>query len=210
MAGKFSPQEVAERKAAMHVDAQRRGRPFRRLPPDAVPKDAGPLALLALAVSAALAIAGVVWILMASGPVMEAGGSVASGGPYVIEHQAEDWIWLPTVGATVMMFAFVANFFLAASLDRPAGVSALVFWTAVFGPMSFQFFKYGISAPGGGVSWAWIVCGVLFAVFAIPSALLLFVPSTWRGFSGAYAWANAIGLVGGLGGALWVWRIVAG
>jgi hypothetical protein len=40
--------------------------------------------------------------------------------------------------------------------------------------------------------------------------VMLFMPSTWRGFNGAYAWANAIGFVVGLGGAIWVWNVVAG
>jgi hypothetical protein len=178
--------------------------------PDVEPKNVSPLLLVVFAVSAGLAIAGIVWIFMSSGPVMGVGGFVASGGPYAIEHQAEDWIWLPTLGAPLMMFAIVANFFTAAALDRPAGASMLVFWTAIFGPMSFQFFKYGINAPGGGRSWAWIICGVLFAAFSIPSAVMLLMRDTWRGFNGAYAWANAIGAAVGLAGGLWVWGIVAG
>jgi hypothetical protein len=177
---------------------------------DVEPKRAGVFSLIALAVSAAFMVSGIVWIYQASGPVMEAGGFVATGGPYVIAHPAEDWIWLPTMGATLMSFAVVGNCFAAASLNRPATVSILVFWTALFGSSSSQFLKYGINAPGGGQSWTWIILGVMFALFAAPTLLMLLLPATWRRFTGAFAWANAIGAVTGFVGAFWLWGIAAG
>jgi hypothetical protein len=163
--------------------------------------------LIALALSAAFMVAGIVWIFMASGPVMEVGGFVARGGPYVVAHPAEDWIWLPTMGATLMVFALFANAVVASRLNRPNLL--LVFWTALFGLLSVPFFRYGFNAPGGGLSWAWIVCGFLFALFALPTFLILLMPSSWRGFEGSFGWASLIGAIGGLAGSLWLWNLVA-
>jgi len=174
------------------------------------PDEPGVGKLILLFITAFFATTGVIWIFMASGPVMEAGGFVAKGGPYVIAHQAEDWIWLPTVGATLMAFAAVGNFLAASSLSRPATINLLVFWAGLFGLNSYEFFKYGFHAPGGGISVTWIVLGFMFALMALPALLVLLIPSGWRGFSGTYAWANVLGLVSGLAGGLWIWHVVAG
>ena len=173
----------------------------------AEPLDPGAGKLIALAVSAAIMTAGVVWLYMASGPVMEAGGFVATGGPYVIEHPAEDWIWLPTMGATFMTFAAVTNALISRGLNRPGLI--LPFWAGLFGSLAIPFFNYGFHAPGGGVSWAWIVCGVVFALMALPAILVLLLPSSWRGFRGAFGVADAVGVAVGLAGGLWVWSLVA-
>jgi hypothetical protein len=163
--------------------------------------------LIAAAISAAIMAAEIVWLWYSSGPVMEAGGFVAKGGPYVIAHPAEDWIWLPTLGATLMSFAFITNFMVAQRLNRPSLL--LVFWTALFGILSVPFFKYGFNAPGGGRSWTWILLGFMFALFALPTALLLLLPASWRGFRGAWGWANVLGVVAGVAGGMWVWSLVA-
>jgi len=184
--------------AALNSPAHMRG---------AGPAQPGVGTLVFAAVCAAVMSAGVVWLWQASGPVMEAGGFVARGGPYVIAHQAEDWIWLPTVGATLMVWAAVADILVAQHFSRPSLM--LVFWTALFGLLAVPFFTHGFNAPGGGRSWAWISLGVLFTLMALPAALLSLMPSMWRGFGGAWGWAHLIGVVGGVLGGLWVWSVVA-
>ena len=173
----------------------------------AEPQEPGVGSLIIAAICAAFMTAGIVWLWYSSGPVMEAGGFVATGGPYVIAHQAEDWIWLPTLGATVMVWAAVTNFFVAQRLNRPNLM--LAFWAALFGLLSVPFFKYGFNAPGGGKSWTWIFLGVMFALFALPAVLILLLPESWRGFRGVWGWANLLGVVGGVVGGIWVWNVVA-
>ncbi len=173
----------------------------------AEPRAAGIGSLIVIALSAAFMSAGIVWLWQSSGPVMEAGGFVASGGPYVIAHPAEDWIWLPTLGATFMVWATMVNFFVARHFNRPSLI--LVFWTALFGTMAIPFFRYGFNAPGGGRSWTWIFLGVMFALFALPTLLLLLMPDSWRGFRGAWGWANLLGVIAGVVGGFWVWSVVA-
>ncbi len=175
---------------------------------DASPRDAGPIQLALIVLSAALGIAGPVLLFLASGPVMEAGGFVAVGGPYEIAHPAPEWIWIVPVGIMAMMAAFFVNIFVAQSLNRPHLV--VVFWTALFGLMGFQFFKYGFDPPGAeGVSLAWLACGVVFALFALPGAMVLFLPRMWKGFTGSYAAASIAGLALGVGGALWVFGVLS-
>ena len=169
----------------------------------ATPRDAGPIQLALILVSAALGIAGPVLLFLASGPVMEVGGFVASGGPYEIAHLAPGWIWIVPVGIMAMMAAFFVNIFVAQSLNRPHLVA--VFWTALFGLMGLQFFKHGFNPPSAdGVSLAWLACGVVFALLALPGAMVLFLPRMWKGFTGSYAVASVVGLAVGVGGALWV------
>jgi len=175
---------------------------------DANPRDASPIQLVLTFVSAAFGIAGPVLLFLASGPVMQVGGFVATGGPYEIAHPAPDWIWIVPIGIMAMMAAFFVNIFVAQSLNRPHLV--VVFWTALFGLLGFQFFKYGLNPPGAeGVSWAWLACGVVFAILASPAVTVLFLPDLWRGFTGSYAVASVAGLAVGVGGALWVFSALA-
>jgi hypothetical protein len=166
----------------------------------------GALALALGFGTAAVMIAGLVWLFMTATPVLRAGGFVASGGPYVIAHQAEDWVWLPSIATPLMVFALLGNLFLASRLNRPSLI--LVFWTALFGSLSIPFFTNGFHAPGGGVSVTGILLGVMFALMALPTALLLLRKDAWRGFAGAWGVANGLGLVVGFAGALWVWGLV--
>ncbi len=170
----------------------------------------GALKTIALFVTAALAIAGMVWLFLAAGPVMQVGGFVALGGPYEIAHPAEDWVWLPTVGASLMVIAIVMNGFLATSLNRNSAVPFMFFWTVLFGSLSIPFFRYGFNGPGGERVWTWIMLGVMFALFALPSLLVLLLPTTWRGFNGRFAIAEVGGVLIGFFGAVWVWSVVAG
>ena len=105
--------------------------------------------------------------------VMELGGFVALGGPYVIAHPAPDWVWLVPVSIVIGMILGFAN---AAFAHRADGFTlALPGWSAVFLSLGWNFAEYGMHPPGGGgLIWAWLVCAVVFFVMGAAPLLLLF------------------------------------
>ena len=172
------------------------------------PRPLGPLALVAVAVTAGLAAAGVTLLYLMSGPIMELGGMVASGGPYEIAHPAPDWAPLVTMGFVLGLFAFFANLFVAANYGRPNLI--LPFWAAIFGSQGWNFLYYGwIDPPGGEKVITWIVLGVMFWLMAAPAVVLMLVPATWRGFSGAFGIATLTGVVAGVVVAMQLFATVA-
>jgi len=192
---------VADREAFMKAQtAQYRRAQFARLSNVAATGEVrpmGPLMLIAIALTAGLAAAGVTLLYKMSGPIMELGGMVASGGPYEIAHPAPEWAPLVVMGFVIGLFAFFANLFVAAKYGRPNLI--LPFWAAIFGSQGWNFLYYGwVDPPGGDKVITWIVLGVMFWLMAAPAVVLMLVPDTWRGFSGAFGIATLIGVVAGV------------
>jgi len=92
--------------------------------------------------------------------VMRLGGFVASGGPYVIAHEAPSWIWIAPVSiVTGMIFVFIH--WIAARKLQCLSIHALA-WPALFLSLGYNFWEFGFNPPGGGTSVAWLICGALF------------------------------------------------
>lgn len=141
--------------------------------------------------------------------VMGLGGMVASGGPYVVAHPAPDSVVLLPLGIVTGLLAFFAN--MSVAPDEGPNLTSLA-WPALFLGGAWNFFAFGFATPGGGVSWSWLVCGVMFAVMGgVP--LPIAIGAAWGGSApgAARAWveqglAVVLGAVGGFG----LWRLVTG
>jgi hypothetical protein len=101
--------------------------------------------------------------------VMEIGGSCASGGPYVVARPCPKGVgWMTPVS----IFAGLASLGWMIAWDH--GLSgpkwALLAWPALFISLGYNFWDYGLDAPGEqGAVAGWIVCGVLFVLMgAVP------------------------------------------
>lgn len=96
--------------------------------------------------------------------VMEIGGTCASGGPYVVARPCPSGVgWMTPVS----IFAGLA--FLGWMVAWNYGLSGpkwvLLTWPALFLSLGYNFWDYGLDAPGdGGAAAGWIVCGVLFVL----------------------------------------------
>lgn len=150
----------------------------------------------------------VVWLYLAAGPVMEAGGFVARGGPFVVHSPGPDWMWLPILGFLAGLFSAIGNAFLAMATGRSSML--VVWWTALFGSMSVRFLQYGFAPPAGGIAWGWVAPGVVFVLMTIPGVVVLLSPKTRTGFAGTWGVVSLVGAVLGVVGALGWWGVVAG
>jgi len=103
--------------------------------------------------------------------IMELGGFVARGGPYVVARPAPESVWLLPVAVVAGMILGFAEYELA---YRAGGFAlALPAWCALFLALGWNFAEYGAApAGGGGPVWAWIVCAVAFVILGLAPVLL--------------------------------------
>jgi hypothetical protein len=144
------------------------------VPDDTTPETEGPwpwrpligVGLTALGIALCITL-----LFFAMRGIMDLGGFVAHGGPYVIAHPAPDWVWLVPVSIVLGMMLGFANAALAAAAG---GFNlAVPAWSAVFLSLGWNFAEYGFSPPSGqGLVWGWIVCAVAFFVMGLAPLLL--------------------------------------
>jgi hypothetical protein len=93
--------------------------------------------------------------------VLRLGGFVASGGPYVIAHEAPGWIWLFPVCIILMVMSILLAVFTGAMSGRPNIM--ILSWSALFISLGWNFLEFGFGiGMGGGIAWGWAVCAALF------------------------------------------------
>lgn len=153
--------------------------------------------------------------------VMSLGGFVARGGPYEIAYPAPAWIMLMPVSIWVG-FALGALHLLAARRAGGFNIVGIV-WVALFGSLGWGFLKAGLDPPGGSTAWAWILCGVVFWLMALPVLLGVvgsflpappkrlerFGPKTPTG-GAAYVTAHLVAAPVGVALGWWAWGAVTG
>jgi hypothetical protein len=121
--------------------------------------------------------------------VMDIGGSCASGGPYVVARPCPKGVgWMTPVS----IFAGLASLGWMIAWDH--GLSgpkwALLAWPALFLSLGYNFWDYGLDAPGEqGAVAGWIVCGVLFVLMGAVPLLALKMREVRR----TTFWADASG-----------------
>jgi hypothetical protein len=118
-------------------------------------------------------------LFLAMRGVMDLGGFVATGGPYQIEHQAPNWIWiLPVSIVSGIIFLFIYTLF----ANKLGGLKLTsLAWPALFCSLGYNFLAYSFipEAKGGGIAIGWLICGVLFELMGgIP--LLIIIKETFR------------------------------
>ena len=98
--------------------------------------------------------------------VMSLGGFVASGGPYVIAHQAPGWIVSMPVAIVALVIAMQTSKGLSDSRDTPSLM--LLAWSALFLSLGYNFLDFGLHAPGGGgLSIGWLISAVAFGATGV-------------------------------------------
>ncbi len=96
--------------------------------------------------------------------VMDIGGSCASGGPYVVARPCPKGVgWMTPVSIFAGLAAL--GWMIAWNHGLSGPKWALLAWPALFLSLGYNFWDYGLDAPGGqGAVAGWIVCGVLFGL----------------------------------------------
>lgn len=117
-----------------------------------------------------LVAAGITWLFVSGMQIMGVGGFCAEGGPYEIATHC------PANSALFMNFGFVASaagVLLGIFGARGFGVPAHGFiWSLLFGVMGAAFLIAAFLPPDG-VSIAWLICGLLFELVALPPVFLI-------------------------------------
>ena len=96
--------------------------------------------------------------------VMEIGGTCVSGGPYVVARPCPKGVgWMTPVSIFVGLAAL--GWMIAWNHGLSGPKWALLAWPALFLSLGYNFWDYGLDAPGEqGAVAGWIVCGVLFGL----------------------------------------------
>ncbi|MBN2399013.1 MAG: hypothetical protein JXI33_01590 [Candidatus Aminicenantes bacterium] len=107
-------------------------------------------------------------------PIMRLGGMVASGGPYAIDHPAPSWVWVMPLSIIIGMICFFLNMFTGPGDD---GINLMpLAWPGLFLSLGWNFLEFAFAPPGGGFSWAWLICGVVFVLMGGLPLILAFKP----------------------------------
>jgi hypothetical protein len=106
--------------------------------------------------------------------VLRLGGFVASGGPYVIAHEAPGWIWLFPACIFLMVMSILLAAFTGFVSGKP-NIMALS-WSALFTSLGWNFLEFGLGiGMKGDIAWGWVACAALF----IPMGVIPLVYIVW-------------------------------
>jgi hypothetical protein len=130
-------------------------------------------AICALGISVCLTI-----VVLGGVRIMDAGGFVASGGPYEIAHPVPPGLWILPL-AFVGLFAFaIAHAVFASRVKAPRLIYAT--WCALWTAVGAQTLWYGLYPPHGPApAWGWIIMGGVFLLVGLGSIAAYFA---MRGF----------------------------
>jgi hypothetical protein len=96
--------------------------------------------------------------------VMDMGGTCASGGPYVVARPCPSGVGWMTPVSIFAGLAFL-GWMVAWNVGMPGPKWVLLAWPALFLSLGYNFWDYGLDAPGDqGAEAGWIVCGVVFVL----------------------------------------------
>lgn len=143
------------------------------------------------------------WAFLSMRVVMDVGGACADGGPYVIAQPCPTGGGFVGIAIPLMLIAAFVGSFAAGGLSAPNLLVPM--WLFLFGSLGWNFLEYGL-ATQGGQSTAWIVCGVVFELMALPAlgVMLIGVTKAPAGReavmrSGIIIWVAAYVVVGASG-----------
>jgi hypothetical protein len=125
-------------------------------------------AICAIGISACLTIN-----VLGGVKIMDAGGFVASGGPYEIAHPVPTGLGVLPL-AWVGLFAFsIAHVIFASRIKAPQLVYAT--WCALWTGVGAVTLQYGLRPPNGAaLAWGWIIMGGVFLMVGLGSIAAFF------------------------------------
>jgi hypothetical protein len=125
-------------------------------------------AICALGTSACLTI-----MVLGSRKIMEAGGFVASGGPYQIAHPVPAGSWVLPLAFTGLFAFSAAHTVFASRIKAPRLVH--VMWCALWTAVGADTLWYGFRPPSGsGLAWGWLIMGGIFLLVGLGSVVGVF------------------------------------
>ena len=104
--------------------------------------------------------------------VLDLGGFIAKGGPYVIAHEAPGYVWIIPISILGLVLLAIT---LISTLDRRGGFDLLtpLLWPVMFLSLGWNFFEYALF-KFDYLLWGWLICGVLFfAIGGLPLVLIM-------------------------------------
>lgn len=103
-------------------------------------------------------------IFLSMRAVLDIGGVCADGGPYQITVHCPEGV--PGVLVISIWIGIIAAFAYAAFAERAGAVNlVLLFWSALFLSLGWNFMEYGVDPPmSSGLEWGWLIPGGLFLV----------------------------------------------
>jgi hypothetical protein len=112
--------------------------------------------------------------------VMEIGGSCGSSNTYVVQTPCPEGVgWM--IPASIWIGIIALGFYVGLRSGLPGPDWVTLAWPALFLSLGWNFWEYGLDAPGGGMSWGSIICGVLFVLMgAVPLFAVLSSPDARR------------------------------
>jgi hypothetical protein len=128
------------------------------------------------------AACGMTLVFLGMRAVMAVGGACAEGPPYVIATPCPRGVPLAVLGGVFGGLACLGLYGLITAARQIPNLVAFA-WPALFLSLGWNFVEFGVRpVGGGGLVWAWLLCGVLFAAMgAVP--LLIAAPAAVRRFS---------------------------
>jgi hypothetical protein len=111
-------------------------------------------------------------LFMAMRGVLDLGGFVARGGPYVIEHEAPGYVWIFPVAIIGLLLCIV---FLFATIGLRGEVDVLIplVWPLLFLSLGWNFLEYAFFRFDH-LMWGWLICGILFLAMGLTPLVLVF------------------------------------
>jgi Short C-terminal domain len=120
-------------------------------------------------------------VYLAMRAVMDVGGFCASGGPYVIRQQCPQGVPALMIGG-IWGGLICAGIYAWQTIRHRIPNFVGLLWPALFLSLGWNFLWYAFNAPGAGVVWGWLVCGVVFMLMGgLP--LVAMLPATVRAFT---------------------------
>jgi hypothetical protein len=129
------------------------------------------------------AACGMTLLFLGMRAVMAVGGACADGNPpYVIATPCPRGVPLAVFGGVFGGLACLGAYGMVTAARQIPNLIAFA-WPALFLSLGWNFVEFGVRpVGGGGLVWAWLLCGVLFAAMgAVP--LLIAAPAAVRRFS---------------------------
>jgi hypothetical protein len=110
------------------------------------------------------------WCFLSMRAVLDVGGTCASGGPYLTAHPCPSGADMMAWAIPLMLVATLGGSVAAAMVSAPNLLVPM--WAFLFGFLGYNFLDF---AFGSGLTFSWLVCGIMFELFALPALAFIWV-----------------------------------